>query len=201
VVEAGIEVVCSIGRVHDWLRSLKKLSCVRSLPRENDSHPQSRVGSLQALKSDTWWFDICVVDLFPNTLSFRVVTTLDVDSESQIPAMFTGRVRKSANGVLEYVAWFNKGVMENPAPRTPAFIRYRATGLPKQECHYRLGKLHDPEPGQPAVRGYFADGTPRYVEHFRYGRRHDARESPAILRRRLDGTVRSVVHYHDGERV
>ncbi len=154
-----------------------------------------------SLKSVTPSFDTYSVDLFPNTLSFRVVTTLDVDSESQIPTRFTGRVRKLNHGVVECITWLDKGVMEDPSPRTPAYVLYRRSGEAKQECHYRLGRLHDPEPGKPAVRGYFADGTPRYVEHYRYGRRHDARESPAILRRRLDGTVRSVVHYHDGVRV
>ena len=55
-----------------------------------------------SLKSVTPSFDTYSVDLFPNTLSFRVVTTLDVDSESQIPMRFTGRVRKLNDGVVEW---------------------------------------------------------------------------------------------------
>jgi hypothetical protein len=142
-----------------------------------------------------------MVELLPNTLSFRMVVTLDVESESEIPDWFTGRVRKLTDGELEYVAWFDRGRMDDPGPRTPAYVRYRLNGEAKQERHYRLGRLHDPSPAQPAVRGYFANGAVRYEEHYRYGRRHDSNGRAAITKWRLDGTVRARWHYYEGLRI
>lgn len=141
------------------------------------------------------------MELLPNSLSFRVVTTLDVESEAEIPEGFTGRVRMSDRGVVTSIAWYERGVMEDPSLRTPAYVRLRADGQVKQERHYRLGRLHDPEPGQPAVRGFFANGNIRYEEHYRYGRRHDSNGVPAIVKWREDGTRRSVRHYFEGQRV
>jgi hypothetical protein len=141
------------------------------------------------------------VDILPNSMSFRFVTTLSVEDDDDIPADFTGRVRKSTNGVLEYVAWFNRGELEDPGPRTPAYSRYRPDGAVKQVRHYRLGRLHDPAPGFPAVRGFYANGSRRYEEHFRYGRRHDVRGRPAIVKWRLDGSVRVELHYYEGLRI
>ena len=134
-------------------------------------------------------------------MSFRFVTTVNVESPAEIPARFSGRARKSTNGVLEYVAWFSRGELEDPGPGTPAYTRYRPTGEVKQVRHYRLGVQHDPAPGQPAVRGFFVDGSPKYEEHFKYGRRHDWRGKPAITKWRLDGTIRTQLHYYEGLRI
>jgi hypothetical protein len=134
-------------------------------------------------------------------MSFRFVTTLGVDDDDEIPTDFTGRVRKVVDGWLEYVAWFNRGELEDPGPRTPAYSRYRRDGTVKQVRHYRLGRLHDPAPGVPAVQGFYANGRRRYEEHFRYGRRHDYRGRPAIVKWRLDGSVRLELHYYEGLRI
>jgi hypothetical protein len=141
------------------------------------------------------------VEILPNTLSFRMVVTIDVESESEIPGRFTGRVRQSTDGFLVWSAWYRNGKLEDPAPSTPAYVRYRRDGQPKQQRHYRLGRLHDPEPGTPAVRGYFANGADRYIEHYRYGRRHDSLGRPAIVKWRHDGSVRSQRHYFEGARI
>jgi hypothetical protein len=142
-----------------------------------------------------------VVELFPNSVSFRVVTTIDVEQESDVPVGFSGRVRVVVGDVVESIAWYDRGVMEDPSSRTPAYVRLRQDGHHKQERHYRLGRLHDPEPGIPAVRGFFADGTIRYEEHYRYGRRHDSDGRPAIMKWRADGSVRSQRRYYEGFRV
>ena len=141
------------------------------------------------------------MDILPNSMSFRFVTTLVVEGDDDIPADFTGRVRTSTNGVLESVAWFNRGELEDPGPRTPAYSRYRSDGAVKQVRHYRLGRLHDPAPGFPAVQGFYANGARRYEEHFRYGRRHDSGGRPAIVKWRLDGSVRVELHYYEGLRI
>lgn len=131
-------------------------------------------------------------------MSFRMVVTIDVEAESDIPDDFTGRVRKTTNGALQYTAWYSKGKMEDPASGSPAYVRYRASGEAKQERHYRLGRLHDPSPQHPAVRGYFANGAVKYEERYRYGRRHDSRGVPALIKWRLDGSVRTERHYWEG---
>ena len=142
-----------------------------------------------------------VVELLPNSMSFRFVTTITVVSEDEIPDGFSGRVRTSPNGVLESITWLSLGVPDDPDPRVPAYTRYRPTGEVKQVRHYRMGRLHDPARGMPAVQGFFAGGSRRYEEYFRYGRRHDYRGKPAITKWRLDGTVRAKWHYYEGLRV
>jgi antitoxin component YwqK of YwqJK toxin-antitoxin module len=134
-------------------------------------------------------------------MSFRIVITIDIESETEIPTNFSGRVRKSTNGVLDYTAWYHNGKMEDPSSTSPAYVRYRRSGEAKQERHYRLGRLHDPSPEFPAVRGYFANGAVKYEERYRYGRRHDSRGTPALIKWRLDGTVRSQRHYWEGLQV
>jgi hypothetical protein len=141
------------------------------------------------------------VELLPNSMSFRIVSMLDVERDSDIPADYTGRVRKSNCGTVEYVAWLTRGMLEDPDHRTPAVTRFRPGGAVKQERHYRLDRLHDPTPDVPAVRGYYADGTVHYEERFRYGRRHDSADAPAIVKWRNDGTVRTVHHYYEGLRL
>ena len=139
--------------------------------------------------------------LLPNSLSFRMVSTISVADHADIPDGYTGRVRIESGGHLDSVLWLDRGQFDVPATDVPAVTRYRPTGMVKQERHYRLGRLHDPEPGVPAVRGYFADGALRYAEHFRYGWRHDAGDRPAIRKWRADGSLRTVRHYLDDFRV
>lgn len=139
--------------------------------------------------------------LLPNSLSFRMVSTITVADPDEIPDDFTGRVRVEDDGHLDRVLWLDSGQLDDPVSDVPALTRYRADGAVKQERHYRLGRLHDPEPGVPAVRGYFADGAIKYEEHFRYGWRHDAGDVPAIRKWRADGTLRTVRHYVDDLRV
>lgn len=134
-------------------------------------------------------------------MSFRFVATIDVRSPNAVPRGFTGRVRVSDGQRLACVMWFCDGELDNPEPRTPAFVRYRENGKPKQVRHYRQGRLHDPQLGQPAVIGYFADGSMKYREYFRYGRRHDFGDVPAITKWRNDGTIRTAHHYYEGLRI
>jgi len=134
-------------------------------------------------------------------MSFRFVATIDTDSPEAVPPGFTGRVRVSKDGRLESVMWFCDGELDNPEPRTPAFVKFRSNGKPKQIRHYRQGRLHDPVRGLPAVVGYFADGSTKYREFFRYGRRHDFGHVPAITKWRNDGSVRTEHHYYEGLRI
>lgn len=134
-------------------------------------------------------------------MSFRFVATIDVTSPSAVPPGFTGRVRVSVDGRLDTVMWLSRGELDDPEPRTPAYVRFRAHGKPKQVRHYRQGRLHDPALGAPAVEGFFADGARKYREHFRYGRRHDCGDVAAITKWRNDGSVRTIHHYYEGLRI
>ncbi len=134
-------------------------------------------------------------------MSFRFVATLDLTSPAAIPAGFTGRVRLSSGGHLDSVMWFSAGELDNPEPRTPAVVRFRENGKPKQVRHYRQGRLHDPALGQPAVEGFFANGSRKYREHYRYGRRHDFGDVAAITKWRSDGSIRTNHHYYEGLRI
>ena len=132
-------------------------------------------------------------------MSFRVITTIDVESESEIPDGFTGRVRLRLDGHLVYVAWYTDGLLDNPTRRMPAYTRYRQTGRIKYVMHYRAGLLHDPDDSEPAVRGYFANGRVHYEERFVAGRRHDGPGGiAAILKWRPDGTLRRALHSDHG---
>lgn len=142
-----------------------------------------------------------LVDLLPNSMSFRFVTTINVTDEDEIPGGFTGRVRTTTNGTLESITWLDRGEVEDPVQGVPAYSRYRPSGKVKQIRHYRLGRLHDPSPGVPAVQGFFANGMRRYEEHYRYGRRHDHHGRAAILKWRQDGTLRTELHYYEGLRI
>lgn len=134
-------------------------------------------------------------------MSFRFVSMIDVPSPAAVPRGFTGRARVSVDGRLDCVMWFCNGDLDNPEPRTPAYVRFRDNGKPKQVRHYRQGRLHDPVLGIPAVQGFFADGKRKYREHYRYGRRHDYGTVPAITKWRNDGSVRSTHHYYEGLRI
>ena len=141
------------------------------------------------------------MDLLPNSMSFRFVSTLELRDGAAVPRGFTGRVRRSKVGRINSVEWFSRGELDDPEPRTPAYARFRGDGSTKQIRHYRQGRLHNPVPSEPAVVGYFANGLVKYREHFRYGRRHDSGEQPAITKWRNDGSVRTTHHYYEGMRI
>ncbi|MDJ0769154.1 MAG: hypothetical protein QNJ12_10180 [Ilumatobacter sp.] len=136
------------------------------------------------------------MDIWPNTVSFRLVNTIDVRAETDIPTGYTGRVRVVAQGYVRSIGWLEQGSYHDPAASTPAYVRLRRDGRVKQARFYRRGKLHDPEPDTPAVRGFFANGARRYAEHYRDGRRCDSQNgAPAITTWRLDGSVRKEIRY------
>lgn len=143
-----------------------------------------------------------LIDLIPNSMTFRIVTTIEVGDEAEIPEGFTGRVRRRANDHIAYVAWYDHGRLHNPGRHHPAYRRFRPDGRLKFEMFYDEGVLHDPARGVPAVRGYYADGAIHYEEHWKRGRRHDGSDgSPALVKYRADGSVRHEFHYHHGHRV
>lgn len=145
-----------------------------------------------------------LIDLMPNSMSFRVVTTIEVDDEAMIPAGFTGRVKRHEHVPFDhvaYVAWYEEGRLHDPGRTHPAYRRFRADGRLKYELFYRSGRLHDPARNMPAVRGYFADGSVHYEERYRNGERNDGPDgAPAIRKFRADGSLRHELHYIDGQR-
>ncbi|MBI4885446.1 MAG: hypothetical protein HY826_15475 [Actinobacteria bacterium] len=141
------------------------------------------------------------VDLVPNSLTFRIINTIDVDDESEIPADYTGRVRRYVAGSLAYVGWYRVGRLHNPGRSNPAYRRLRPDGTLKYELFYTYGELDDPAGGGPAVRGFYADSSLHYEEHYRAGKRNDAADgTPAIRKLRHDGSIRHQLHYTDGRR-
>jgi len=142
------------------------------------------------------------VDLLPNSLSFRIVTTLDLDGDADVPSGFTGRARRGYADGTRAVAWYVDGLLDDPSRTVPAYRRYRCGGELKFEMWYRAGLLQDPSTGAPAVRGFYADGTVHYEERFTRGRRHDGPGgAPALRKWRADGTLRHELHYRDGVRL
>ena len=143
-----------------------------------------------------------LIDLVPSSLSFRVITTIDIDDESEIPTGFTGRVKRHSNGSISYVAWYRDGQLHNPGRSHAAYKRFRPDGKLKYELFYTHGLLHDPGATTPAARGYFADGRVHYEERYWAGKRHDGRDgTPAIRKWRNDGSIRHELHYQDGRRI
>lgn len=143
-----------------------------------------------------------LIDLVPNSLSFRVITTIDITDEAEIPTDFTGRVRFHENGKVAYVAWYKDGQLNNPSRTYPAYRRFRTNGKVKYELFYTHGLLHDPGANTPAVRGYYLDGSPHYEERYWAGKRNDAKNGMAAIRKwRQDGTLRHELHYRDGRRL
>lgn len=143
-----------------------------------------------------------LIDLIPNSMSFRVISTIDIEDEAEIPVGFTGRVRRHSNGSMCYVAWYREGQLHNPGRRRPAYRRFRPDGKRKYELFYTHGLLHDPTTEMPAARGYFADGKVHYEERYWAGKRQDGRDGiPAIRKWRNDGTVRHELRYIDGRRL
>lgn len=145
-----------------------------------------------------------LIDLVPNSLSFRVITTIDVDDEREIPTGFTGRVRRHVAVPVRhvaYVAWYSNGQLHNPGRTHPAYRRFRADGRVKYELFYAHGQLHDPSATTPAVRGFYADGAVHYEERYQTGTRTDGRDGTAAIRKyRNDGSLRHELHYRDGRR-
>ena len=154
----------------------------------------------EALKQANAAADGTPVDRLPNSLSFRMVTTLTVNHEHQIPNGFSGRVRIVDGTRTLAVHWYDHGQLHDPAHDVPAVTIHRADGAVKQVRHYHRGRLHDPEPGVAAVRGYFSTGALKYAEHYRHGWRTDDGETPAIRKWRADGSLRTVRHYRDNVR-
>lgn len=148
-------------------------------------------------------FRMDVIDLIPNAMSFRVITTIDITDEADIPVDFEGRVRLwDAADHLVYVAWYVAGQLHNPGRYHPAYRRFRTNGRVKFEMYYQHGELHDPGKGIAAVRGFYADGTTHYEERYQAGRRCDGPSGePAIAKWRNDGTLRHTLSYRNGERV
>ena len=144
-----------------------------------------------------------LIDLIPNSMSFRVVTTIDAHDGDEIPVGFTGRIKHhdETDGVVA-VSWYVDGQLHNPGKHHPAFRRFRHDGRLKYEMFYTHGLLHDPSATTPAVRGYYADGSTHYEEHYWAGKRHDGRNGAAAVRKfRLDGTLRHELRYSEGRRV
>lgn len=142
------------------------------------------------------------VDLVPNSLTFRVINTIDIRHDgAEIPAGYTGRVRRYLDGSLAYVAWYRDGLLHNPGRTHPAYRRFRTDGKLKYELFYTHGALADPANGAPAVRGFYADGTLHYEERYRDGKRNDAADGTAAIRKwRHDGSLRHELRYSDGHR-
>ncbi|MGD9997277.1 MAG: toxin-antitoxin system YwqK family antitoxin [Ilumatobacteraceae bacterium] len=142
------------------------------------------------------------MELLPNSMSFRVINTIDITDDDEIPADFTGRVRRSFETAQRYVAWYTGGLLDDPTKGYPAYRVHRANGHVKYEMHYRNGVLDDPDPHTPAVRGYYADGAVHYEERYCAGRRHDGPGGVAAVRKwRADGTLRHELHYRHGSRL
>ena len=143
-----------------------------------------------------------LIDLIPNSMSFRVVSTVNITDDAEIPENFTGRVRFHEHDFVAYVAWYVDGQMQNPGRNHPAYRRFRPDGRLKYEMFYNQGLLHDPGDTMPAVRGYYADGKVHYEERYYAGRRHDSRSGIAAIRKwRHDGTLRHELHYSEGRRL
>jgi antitoxin component YwqK of YwqJK toxin-antitoxin module len=144
-----------------------------------------------------------LIDLIPNSMSFRVVTTIDVHDGDEIPVGFTGRIKHhdEDNSVVA-VSWYADGQLHNPGKHHPAFRRFRHDGRLKYEMFYTHGLLHDPSDHLPAVRGYYADGKVHYEERYFGGKRNDGKDGAAAIRKwRSDGTLRHELHYQQGRRV
>lgn len=141
------------------------------------------------------------MELLPNSMSFRVIATLDITDDAEIPSDFTGRIRRSFASAQRYVAWYTSGRLDDPARGHPAYRVHRADGQVKYEMHYTDGVLHDPDARTPAVRGYYSGGELHYEERYHGGRRNDGPGGEAAVRKwRANGTIRHELHYRDGVR-
>lgn len=140
-----------------------------------------------------------LIDLIPNSFSFRIVSMLDLDEHDEMPEGFSGRVRRARDGRLIIVAWYQQGLLHNPSRAHPAFRMLRAGGAVKYEMWYSRGTLDDPSRTSPAVRGYYANGRCHYEERWAMGHRHDGADGcPAIRKWRADGSLRHELRYRHG---
>lgn len=143
-----------------------------------------------------------LIDIIPNSMSFRIVSTLDVPDGTDTPEGFSGRVRRYRDSYLVSIGWYQDGVLHNPGRQHPAFRHFRRTGHVKYELWCSHGELQDPAYDAPAVRGFYADGAAHYEERWTIGRRQDGPDgSPAIRKWRADGTLRHERRYRAGSRV
>ena len=143
-----------------------------------------------------------LIDLIPNSMSFRVITTLELAEGDEVPVGFTGRVKLREHDAVVAVAWYADGQLHNPGKHHPAYRRFRSDGKLKYEMFYTHGLLHDPADRLPAVRGFYADGRVHYEERYFAGQRNDARDGSAAVRKwRHDGTVRHELRYAHGRRL
>lgn len=142
-----------------------------------------------------------VIDLIPNSMTFRIVTTLDLADGDDTPAGFTGRVRRHGAGRPVSVAWYHRGLLQNPGRQHPAFRSFRAAGQVKFEMYYTDGSLQDPNATTAAVRGFYAAGGLHYEERWFRGLRQDGLDGTAAIRKwRADGSLRHELHYERGAR-
>lgn len=142
------------------------------------------------------------MELLPNSMTFRVIATIDVADDAEIPPGFTGRVRRAFDSEQRYVAWYSNGALHDPTKGHPAYRVHRASGAVKYEMHYRAGVLDDADVRTPAVRGYYASGGTHYEERYTAGRRCDGPNGEAAVRKwRADGTLRHEIHYRSGLRI
>ena len=93
------------------------------------------------------------MELLPNSMSFRVINTIDITDDNEIPVDFTGRVRRSFDSAQRYVAWYTGGHLDDPTKGYPAYRVHRGDGQVKYEMHYRNGVLDDPDPQRPPSAG------------------------------------------------
>ena len=142
-----------------------------------------------------------VIDLIPNSMTFRIVSTLDLEDGEDTPPEFTGRVRRHSTGRPVSVAWYHCGLLQNPGRHHPAFRSFRAAGQVKCEMYYTVGSLQDPNASTAAVRGYYASGDLHYEERWFRGLRQDGIDGAAAIRKwRADGSLRHELHYDRGAR-
>ena len=143
-----------------------------------------------------------LIDIIPNSMSFRIVSTMDVPEGTATPEGFTGRVRRYVGSRLASIGWYHDGVLQNPSRQHPAFRQFRESGRVKYELWCSEGSLQDPAYDMPAVRGFYADGTLHYEERWTLGRRQDGADgAPAIRKWRADGSLRHERSYRAGGRV
>ncbi|MEX1107040.1 MAG: hypothetical protein WEB78_12650 [Ilumatobacteraceae bacterium] len=143
-----------------------------------------------------------MMELLPNSMSFRVINSIDLTPDDDIPPRFTGRIRRTFANEQRSVAWHTDGQLDDPGRGVPAYRLYRANGRVKYEMHYSAGLLADPDASTPAVRGFYADGVVHYEERYTDGRRQDGGLGEAAVRKwRADGTLRHELRYHRGVRI
>ena len=69
-----------------------------------------------------------LIDLIPNSMSFRVITTIDVSDEGEIPVGFTGRVKHHEHGsVVVRRAGTRPASCTTPASTTPPIDAFGPT--------------------------------------------------------------------------